>query len=415
MRALEFAICCVVFTACSAAADDIWFPPGDPGGKADAVSIISGSTIPSAYVDPTKSYLTSRRRDSLVSVQGLKGAERALADRIDGIFINLPSDGRLHVAELVRMEEPAVFGSLLPTEQAALPHLWPLLEAPQTDDGLIDPIGAFDIKDVSVPPAAEPVATATTQLVASRAPGVRLYMETIGPIRFDLTETVRFEESRKITAGVFTAPLVATQRRNAKLTGGPVLLINMDTGLEQVVFANASLPVTFQQGRFVFEVWTAGMRTFATRAKLPNLATIKEIKLDDKSDYALSWEGQPLVRNLEEATSSDGPYARYAYAFTTLPPTGTVDADVVTKLQSPTVTLAVGRYRVADRILEICSDRVVRVIGDDGTSLRLLPEPANGAPTVLRNDNTTFDTTTNVMMHPSFTSPITVTPAMREM
>jgi hypothetical protein len=116
-------------SACVQDDDDIWMPPTGTG-KADGITKISGSTIPSQFVDQTKDYLTSRRIDSLQQVGALTGDDLAIAMRADGIIANLPANGRIEAAELARMEVPSIFATLFPNEQAALPHVWPLLMAP---------------------------------------------------------------------------------------------------------------------------------------------------------------------------------------------------------------------------------------------------------------------------------------------
>lgn len=110
--------------------DDIWMPPGS-NGKSDGVQIIKGNTIPSQHVAATKDYLTGRSISSLAQVGALPaGDDLELAKRADGIIANLPANGRIEAAELARMESPQIFATLFPNEQAALPRLWPLLEAP---------------------------------------------------------------------------------------------------------------------------------------------------------------------------------------------------------------------------------------------------------------------------------------------
>ena len=111
--------------------EDIWMPPSS-NGKADGVSIVHGPSIPSTYVSASKDYLTGRSISSLQSVGALTGDVLALAMRADGIIANLPANGRIEAAELVRMENPAIFATLFPNEQAALPMVWPMLEAPTT-------------------------------------------------------------------------------------------------------------------------------------------------------------------------------------------------------------------------------------------------------------------------------------------
>jgi hypothetical protein len=139
-------------TACTASDDGIWFPAEDPGGKADAFTTINGSDIPSTNVDPNKRYMLSRRIDGLQMVGALDMVQDPLVRRIDGIIANMPADGNLHLAELVRMESPNIHPSLFPAEQAALPQLWKMMEAPDTNNSLVGAGAAFGVVDSSLPP-----------------------------------------------------------------------------------------------------------------------------------------------------------------------------------------------------------------------------------------------------------------------
>jgi hypothetical protein len=125
-------------TACMSDDDGIWMPPGSSGGKADGVQILKAADIPSQYVQAGKHYLTGRRIDTLEQVGALTGTEDMLAKRADGIIANLPANGRIEAAELVRMENAQIFATLFPDEQAALPKLWPLLLAPTPNAGAVD-------------------------------------------------------------------------------------------------------------------------------------------------------------------------------------------------------------------------------------------------------------------------------------
>lgn len=138
-------------SGCSSSGDDIWFPNDDPGGKAD-IPTIHGSDIPSAHADATKSYLLARRIDGLRQAGALDEVESRLAQRIDGIIANMPTDGRLHLAELVRMEDPAIHDSLFPDEAAALPGLWKKVEAPSTNALVVGPDASFGVLDTASPP-----------------------------------------------------------------------------------------------------------------------------------------------------------------------------------------------------------------------------------------------------------------------
>jgi hypothetical protein len=127
---------------------------------------VDGSDIPSAYVDTTKSYLISRTIDGLVNAGALDMVETRLVQRIDGIIANMPLDRRLHVAELVRMEDPLIFGTLFADEKAALPRLWEKVEAPSTNDLVVGPNAGFGVVDTATPPgpAVPPASLAITTL-----------------------------------------------------------------------------------------------------------------------------------------------------------------------------------------------------------------------------------------------------------
>ena len=118
--------------------DDDWMPP-TANGKADgALVILKGSDVPSQYVDAGKHYLPSRRIDTLEQIAALKDVPASVAHRADGIIANLPMNGRLDAAELVKMEKPQFFVTLYPEEQQALPLLWKLLEAPAPNPTAVD-------------------------------------------------------------------------------------------------------------------------------------------------------------------------------------------------------------------------------------------------------------------------------------
>jgi hypothetical protein len=140
------------FTSACTTAADIWYPPGGEGGKADSFTTIKGSDIPSAYVSTSSSYVIARQIDSLENAGALDMVETRLAKRIDGIIANMPQDGKLHLAELVRMEDPSIFGSLFSDEKAALPRLWVKVEAPSTNHLVVGPDVGFGIVDTASPP-----------------------------------------------------------------------------------------------------------------------------------------------------------------------------------------------------------------------------------------------------------------------
>ena len=167
----------ILSSACAAPDSDIWYPPTDSGGKADAFSTINGNDIPSGFADANKSYIISRRIDSLQMAGALDMVESRLAQRIDGIIANMPADGRLHLAELVRMEDPQIHASLFADEVAALPRLWTKVEAPSANDLVVGPDVAFGVLDTSTVPgpavvpaslAINTLATPEMQAAASR-------------------------------------------------------------------------------------------------------------------------------------------------------------------------------------------------------------------------------------------------------
>ncbi len=176
MKLLASFLFVTLVSACSTD-DGIWYPPDDVGGKADAFTTIKGSDIPSAFVDANKSYLLSRKIASLQAVGAFDMVEDRLAQRIDGIIANMPADGRLHLAELVRMETPAIHDSLFADEKAALPKLWKMVEAPDADVLVTGPDVTFGVLDTATPPgpAVPPSLLAITSLAADlQTPATRL-------------------------------------------------------------------------------------------------------------------------------------------------------------------------------------------------------------------------------------------------
>ena len=99
-------------------------------GKADAVQLVSGASISSSHVDPSRFYLSHRYIESLAQVSALTGAMESVARRVDGIIASLPADDYINISEMERMEQPAYFSTLFPEEKAAFIELWSLLEMP---------------------------------------------------------------------------------------------------------------------------------------------------------------------------------------------------------------------------------------------------------------------------------------------
>lgn len=212
-------------------------PPGG-NGKADGYTTIKGSDIPSAYVDANKSYMIQRNIANLATVGALDSVEAPLAKRIDGIIANMPSDGLLNLAELVRMENPTINGSLFSQEKAALPKLWKLVEAPETDDAVFGLKDNFGTVDQSLPPAAAvpPASLLITSLAADlQDPATRLQnlynsdgnaatvtlsdlaMGVANPAAFTPTEVAAFSTIQ----AVFRTQAVATSIAQIDLSPGP--------------------------------------------------------------------------------------------------------------------------------------------------------------------------------------------------
>ena len=226
-------------SACASSPDDsIWMPAGGAGGKADGFTTIKGSDIPSAYVDASKSYMIARKIANLSTVGALDATETKLAGRIDGIIANLPADGQMSLAELVRMENPTINSSLFADEKAALPKLWKLMEAPDSNDTLYGPKDNFGIVDDSAPPAAAvpPASLAITSLAtALQDPATRLEnvydsdgdtttvtlsdlaMGVANPASFTPTEVTAFGTIQ----AVFRTQAVATSAAQIVVSPGP--------------------------------------------------------------------------------------------------------------------------------------------------------------------------------------------------
>lgn len=119
------------------------------------ISRVSGSSLGSAYAKPGATYLSVRNIELLESVGALTEDMTRLAARVDGIIANQPADGRVSVQELLRMEQPGFIDTLFPTEKAALPKLWELLEttndAPMNTSPIAALPGAIHPQDQSTP------------------------------------------------------------------------------------------------------------------------------------------------------------------------------------------------------------------------------------------------------------------------
>jgi hypothetical protein len=87
-----------------------------------------GSAIRSRYANASALYFSARRIDTLAQVGGLAGPALAVARRADGVIANQPSDGRVAIDELFKLEQPGFINRLFPEERAALGTIWTLMQ-----------------------------------------------------------------------------------------------------------------------------------------------------------------------------------------------------------------------------------------------------------------------------------------------
>ena len=111
---------------CSASLDDA--DDSVDVGEDAIVGTVLGSSTGSAYASPNGRYYTERDLRSLESL--VDSDTDAVLLRADGIVANQPPNGRVSLAELRRLEDPAYFKFLAPSEKAALPSAWKALQAP---------------------------------------------------------------------------------------------------------------------------------------------------------------------------------------------------------------------------------------------------------------------------------------------
>ena len=449
--------------------------PSGANGKADSFTTIRGSDIPSAYADPNKSYILSRNIANLSTVGALDSVEAPLAKRIDGIIANMPADGQLSLPELVRMENPTIHASLFPEEQAALPTLWKLVEAPDPNDTVHGPKDNFGVFDDSTPPAAavppsslaisslatelqapatrlenlynsdndattvtladlaqgvanpasftptevtafgtiqavfrtKAVAQSDAKIVLSPGPGQTAVDATLGPAAFHMVGATKVDETRTVYESQFNVTFVATQTLSSTVTlptGVQLLVINQDTGGETVI-TTGTVP-NLGRGVYVFEAWSNGQRSFSTNAELPTMTAQTQISLADKLDYTLVSGLQPLVRNLNSSSAMYNGYYVYTVHYTydpmTIPPPSGQSQQAVAAVASPTLTIPVGRYSLAQaganvKLLVYPNNAVW--FNNYGTLTRLVPVGNSGgainrlmAP---NNGNITFDASAN--------------------
>jgi hypothetical protein len=123
-------------------------------GESDIISRVQGSTLGSAYAKGNATYLSVRSISTLAEVGALDDrVMNGLASRVDGIIANQPSDGRISVQELLKMEKPGFIETLFPEEKAALPKIWALLEttaAAPTSSAAVAALPKLEAEDVSI-------------------------------------------------------------------------------------------------------------------------------------------------------------------------------------------------------------------------------------------------------------------------
>jgi hypothetical protein len=135
------------------------------------ITRVSGSTTGSNYADGSKTYLSVRTIVTLARVGALNGVLHDVALRADGIIANQPADGRVSLKELVRLEEPTIFGTLFPEEKAALPKIWELMETTSSGATALPAVGPLPA--VAALDQSQPAGTLTepTELDIASLPG----------------------------------------------------------------------------------------------------------------------------------------------------------------------------------------------------------------------------------------------------
>lgn len=121
--------------------------------QSELITRVQGSTIASANVDKSKTYLSVRSISTLQTLGALPGPLGTLAQRVDGVIGSKPADGRFSISEILRMEQPSYIRTLYPEERAALPQLWALLETTPLDPTPVHvpAVPAFTPVDASAP------------------------------------------------------------------------------------------------------------------------------------------------------------------------------------------------------------------------------------------------------------------------
>ncbi len=134
--------------ACAPGGDELGSSDGEEDaveqGDEDLVGTRRGSELGSAFAKATSSYYPSRTIATLEKVSALDAETRAALLRADGIIAAQPSDGKVSLEELVRLEAPEFDRVLLPGERAGRARAWRLMEAPKNKQPAYLPAaGAF--------------------------------------------------------------------------------------------------------------------------------------------------------------------------------------------------------------------------------------------------------------------------------
>jgi hypothetical protein len=92
--------------------------------------IVSGSSVPTPSIDPTKRYFEARSIRILEEVGALNAQQAEVARRLDGTLDNQPADGAADLYEIQRAEQNPAGVALFPEERSVLEKLVQSQEAP---------------------------------------------------------------------------------------------------------------------------------------------------------------------------------------------------------------------------------------------------------------------------------------------
>lgn len=130
-------------TACTALGEDPSDEESDvEQGESEINGTTKGSATGSRFAKANASYMPSRSIATLEAVGALDDDMRATLKRADGIIAAEPSDGKVSLAELLRLEAPEFERVLLPSEAAGRARAWRLFEAPtNASPAYLPPVG----------------------------------------------------------------------------------------------------------------------------------------------------------------------------------------------------------------------------------------------------------------------------------